>query len=288
MTDSTFNFSYNFNDLTQLIFSNDTLLGTNSVISPITINPSIDSTVSQNMVTVKYSNTTTGTLSSLTASIDKISITKDITGISTYAIVLQGSILTKSNSNIYIIIPFTTVASTIDTANSIAIDKIVLWANNQIETNISNTILKESIPLNDLIEDNKEYLYYDNPSFQTALTDSPSNFIIYKNSVGSIIPHKILNKFTTMNNITGTSKKNTIVPEYITTFTADEIMIDCQPLEVTTKDGIKMFSADSGKDSKKSTNQQFINLLFAFIFGLVFLVIAYQLWKLWIYTFIKD
>ena len=212
MTDSTFNFSYNFNDLTQLIFSNDTLLGTTSVISPITINPSIDSTVSQNMVTMKYSDT--ATLSSLTASIDKISISKDITGLNgtdAYAIVLQGSVLTMANTNLYIIIPFKRVASTIDTANSIAIDKIVKIADGQIQSNISNTILKEAIHLNDLIEDNKEYLYYKNPSFKTALTDSPSNFIIYKNSVGSIVSQTILNKFTTMNTITSTSKKNKFV-----------------------------------------------------------------------------
>jgi len=287
MSDLSFNFSYNFNDITQLVFSINKLLDTPSYASPIAINPSLNSSVSQNIITINYTEGNKPT--SLTASINKISITADITSISTYAIVLEGSILTKINSNLYIVIPFNTGATNNQTGNSLAIEQIVTRANNQIINNKTDTILQNPISLNALIE-NKDYSYYNSPTFTTTLTSRSSNFVLYKKNPGQISNFDILkNGFTPIVKISPTNiaKTNIFSPEFITNISSNEIMIDCQPVEITTKEQTVMFQIDEEK-SKESTNQLFINFLIALFFGLIFFFIAWHIWKYWSYVFLRD
>jgi hypothetical protein len=289
MSDPSFNFSYNFNDITQLVFSKNKLLDTPSYSSPIAINPSLNSSVSQNIITINYTEGTKPT--SLTASINKISITADIIGTSPYAIVLEGSILTKINSNLYIVIPFNTGATNNQTGNSLAIEQIVTRANNQIINTNSDTILQNPISLNALIE-NKDYSYYNGPTFTTTLTSGSSNFILYKKNPGQIGDFKVLTTGAGFSPIvkispTNIAKTNKFSPEFITNVSSNEIMIDCQPVEITTKEQTVLFQIDKEK-SKESTNQLFINFLIAVFFGLIFFFIAWHIWKYWSYVFLRD
>ena len=176
--DPKFNITYNFNDIKNLVFSDGTTLGSLSTDTAISISPSLDASVSQNKIKISY--TENNNKKEISATINKISIMRDVTKnqISAYAVVLQGSVLTKVNYNVYLIFPFKTALSNNSTHNSMAIEQIVSSASKQIYEGVSNTVLTDSLSLNDLIEDNVEYIYSLEPKFRTAV--SANTIIIYK------------------------------------------------------------------------------------------------------------
>ena len=74
--DNTFQFSYNFNDINQLIFSYTDLLETPVIESPVVINPSINSATSQNTINVTYTQLGAST-KNISAILTKLSICRD-------------------------------------------------------------------------------------------------------------------------------------------------------------------------------------------------------------------
>jgi hypothetical protein len=295
--DPKFNITYNFNDIKNLVFSDGSTLGTLSSDTAITLSPSIDASVSQNKIRITH--TENFGKKEITATINKISIMRDIINkeIGMYVIVLHGNVLTKVNYNVYLLIPFKSSLSSNNTYNSIAIEKIVSSANKQIYEGISNTILSDSLSLNDLIEDNVEYIYSLEPKFKTAV--SANTIIIYKKNIGVITNNytEFLRQFNrgVYNNITDFTNfmSNTFDPDLKKTTVTSEIMIDCAPIEITPggqKEENVMFTKmdDIYGKTGKSTNETIVASFFLLLFVGLSIFIIYMAAKSWSSYFLND
>lgn len=292
--DLKFTFSYNFNDISQLIFSRNTELRSHFITSAIAINPSIKSSSTQNVVNMKYINITNEEIVSST--INQISIARNILidQITSYSIVLHGNVLNKPGTNIYIIIPFEVQMSNNKTPNSIAIEQIVKMASIQLEDNKAQTIMDEPISLNNLIENNTKYTYCVNPIFSTPQVNN--SVIICKENVGVIskLYIKFLNQFNTSlyDKVLDSSEifQNQFTPEVQKETSTNEIMIDCSPVEITTKDENVMFSTmdDIYGSTTSYTNETIVASFFLIIFSFITLYLLYATFKLWSSYFLKD
>jgi hypothetical protein len=295
--DPKFDITYNFNDIKTLVFSDGSTLGSLSSESAISLNPSIDSSVNQNTIKISY---TEGRITKeMTATINKISIMRDITknDITSYAVALQGNILTKVNYSVYIIIPFKYALSNNSTHNSMAIEKIVSFASKQIYEGVANTILSESVALNDLIENNVDYIYSMKPKFKN---DTNANtFIIYKQNVGVITNNYIayLRQFNNgaFNNITDLSNFmiNKLTPDLKRNTVTSEIMIDCAPISMTPggqdEENVMFTKMDDiyGKGGK-TTNETIVASFFLIFFAVFFIIIMYMVAKSWSSYFLNN
>jgi len=292
--DTKFTFSYNFNDINQLVFSRNTEIGSHFITSALAINPSIKSSSTQNVVNMKYINLTNE--ETISSTINQISIVRNILidKITSYSIVLHGNVLTKPGTNIYIIIPFEIQTSNNKTPNSIAIEQIVKMASIQLQDNKAQTIMDESISLNNLIENTTMYKYCVNPIFDTP--QSNNSVIIYKETVGviSIGYIRFLNQFNTTpyNKIGSRSEifQNNFTPEVQKETSTNEIMIDCSPVEITTKEENVMFTTidDIYGSTTTSTNETIVASFFLFIFSSLSLYLLYVTFKLWSSYFLND
>jgi len=288
MSDSKFNFSFNFNGINNLVFSKGTTLGTYSLNSAIPINPSIQSSVVQNIINVNYTDPD-GAETSLQAVITYISVMKDFVVNTRYAVVLSGNIVTLPNAMIYIVIPFITTASNNGTMNSASIEQIVVAANTQIVEGLSNTSLSSQCSLNDLITPGSQYYYKYNKD-STGAFDNKANynttFVIYKDDPGMIsnkynnliaLIKEVPNSITTSNFMT-----NSFTPLVQSTPSNNEIMIDCAPLEITTPTGNVLLTSDDklfGNYEKNDINTIVLDV----IYGLILLFLL----SLLVYSFIK-
>ena len=295
--DPKFNITYNFNDIKNLVFSDGNTLGSLSTDTVISLNPSIDASVTQNKIKITY--TADNVKKEITATINKISIMRDITKseIGAYAIVLQGNVLTKVNYNVYIIIPFKAALSNNSTYNSMAIEQIVSSASKQIYEGVANTILSESLSLNNLIEDNVEYIYSLEPKFKTTV--SANTMIIYKQNVGVItnsyteylrqFNNGAFNKITDFTNF----MTNTLDPELKKNTVTSEIMIDCAPIEITPsglgEENVMFTKMDDiyGKTGR-STNETIVASFFLLLFVGFSIFIIYMAAKSWSSYFLND
>jgi hypothetical protein len=292
--DTKFTFSYNFNDINQLVFSRNTEIGSHFISSALAINPSIKSSSTQNVVNMKYMNITNE--ETISSTINQISIVRNILidKITSYSIVLHGNVLTKPGTNIYIIIPFEIQISNNKTPNSIAIEQIVKMASIQLQDNKAQTIMDESISLNNLIENNTMYKYCVNVIFDTP--KSNDSVIIYKENVGVISKEYIrfLNQFNTTpySKISSSSEmfQNQFTPEVQKETSTNEIMIDCSPVEITTKDENVMFTTmdDIYGSTTTATNETIVASFFLIIFSLLSLYILYATFKMWSSYFLND
>jgi hypothetical protein len=295
--DPKFNITYNFNDIKNLVFSDGSTLGSLSSDTAISISPSLDASVTQNKIMISY--TDNNIKKEITATINKISIMRDVTKneIGLYAIVLHGSVLTKVNYNVYLIIPFKSALSNNSTHNSMAIEKIVSSASKQIYEGVANTVLSESLSLNDLIEDNVEYIYSLEPKFKTTV--SANTLIIYKKSVGVITNNytEYLRQFNNgaFNNITDFTNfmTNTLNPLLKRNTVTSEIMIDCAPIEITPsgqqEENVMFTKMDDiyGKTGK-STNETIVASFFLVLFVGLSIFIIYMAAKSWSSYFLND
>ena len=302
MNDPNFNFSFNFNEINQLIFSTNTTLKSASGISSIPMNPTLQSS-NQNGITVMYSDENQYPVT-LTASIDTINIMQDIIfpinpyNKNQYAIVLSGNVLTASNATLYIIIPFVTQAQNNATPNSKAIETIVNLAKAQIIDGVTNTSLGIPAPLNDLITPGSTYYYVNNPEFRNRVTNKP--FIIYKGDAGQISEAciSLLNTFTNGNLLANTSenplddlKTNQFTPLIKTAPINSEIMIDCSPVEITTDGGNVMFSSQDtifGNFVNDSSNKAIITYIYFFFVFIIFVLIIQYIIKALIRNFVAP
>jgi hypothetical protein len=262
MSDKNFNFNFNFNDIDKLVFSVGTTLGTYSINSAITINPSIHSSAIQNVINVYY--TDTGKESYVQAVITSISVMKDFKDTTRYAVVLSGNIVTLPNAMIYIVIPFISAASNNGTPNSASIEQIIISANTQIVENQSNTSLSSKCSLNNLISPASRYFYKYNKN-STGIFNNNANynttFVIYKDD-----PGMISNKYSALiqlldkpaNTISSSNfMTNIFTPLVQTTPNTNEIMIDCAPVDITTPSGNVLLTSDDkifGFYEKTETN----------------------------------
>ena len=288
MSDTKFNFSFNFNGIDNLVFSEGTTLGTYSINSSLPINPSIQSSVVQNIITVNYTDPT-GVESSLQGVITSICVMKDFVVQTRYAVVLSGNIVTMPNAMIYIVIPFITTASNNGTMNSASIEQIVISANTQIVERLSNTSLSSQCSLNDLITPGSQYYYKYNKD-STDVFDNKANynttFVIYKDDPGMISNkyNNLIELFKTTPNGISTSNfmTNTFTPLVKSTPSNNEIMIDCAPIEITTPNGNVLFTTTDkifGNYEKTEMNVIVLDVIYGII--LLFLL------GLGLYSFIK-
>jgi len=270
MSDSKFNFSFNFNGINNLVFSEGTTLGTYSINSAIAINPSIQSSVVQNIINVNYTDPD-GSESSLQAVITSISVMKDFVVNTRYAVVLIGNIVTLPNAMMYIVIPFITTASNNGTMNSASIEQIVIAANTQIVEGLSNTSLSSQCSLNDLITPGSQYYYKYNKNSTGAFNNQANyntTFVIYKDD-----PGMISNKYSNLialfkeppNSITTSNfMTNTFTPLVQSTPSNNEIMIDCAPIEITTPTGNVLLTTDDkifGNYEKTKTTSMVLDII---------------------------
>jgi len=291
MTDTNFNFSFNFNGINQLVFSEDTTLGTYSVTSAISINPSIQSSVVQNIINVNYTDYADSEKEkSLQAVISSISVMKDFVVKTRYAVVLSGNVVTEANTKIYIVIPFITTASNNGTMNSESIEQIVNFANAQIAEGNKNTLLSSQCVLNNLISSGSQY-YYKYSKTTTNVFDDKANynstFVIYKDDPG-MISNKYNNLIALFNKKapngiqTADFKTNTFTPLVQSTPSNNEIMIDCAPLELTTPSGnVLLTSADKifGNYEKTETNMIILEVVYGIILVVLLLLVLWNLYK---------
>ena len=292
MSDTKFNFSFNFNGIDTLVFSKGTTLGTFSVNSAISINPSIQSSVVQNMIIVNYTDSD-GKDSTAKAIINSISVMRDFVIKTRYAVVLSGNIVTESNSMIYIVIPFITTASNNGTMNSSSIEQIVISANTQIAEGLSNTSLSTQCSLNNLISPGSQY-YYKYSKVSAGVFDNKadynSTFVIYKDDPG-MISNKYTNLIALFNkadpNSMNTSNfmTNTFTPLVESTPINNEIMIDCAPVEITTPSGnILLTSKDKifGNFEKTEINLIILDVIYGIILFVLLILVIYKF-----YSFIR-
>jgi len=292
--DTKFTFSYKFNDINQLVFSKNTEIGNLFINSAIAINPSIKTSSTQNVVNVKYTNVTNEVLVSST--INQISVARNIfvNNINSYSIVLHGNVLTSPGTNIYIFIPFGVARSNNKTNNSIAIEQIVKIASTQIQDNKAKTILDEPISLNNLIENNTNYTYSINPKFDTPSINN--TIVLHKESSGVIsnLYAPFLRQFITSsyNKINNSSSifRNQFTPEVQQETSTSEIMIDCSPVEITTKDKNVMFSTldDIYGTTTSATNETIVASFFLIILAFLSIYLLYKAIKIWSGVFLND
>jgi len=231
----------------------------------------------------------------LSATINNISITKNIVNsLGAYAIVLQGNILTQVNTNIYIVVPFDIGNLNNNTLNSLAIEQLIESANDQLintsPNGAVNTILGKSVSLNNLIENNVRYRYAINPSFNNG-TNYGNNFVIYKTNVGKIsnMYNIFFERFFKQPSNTIKSSviffENTISPVLQNETTTSEIMIDCSPVEITTKGDNVMFSTRDPifgtniSDDKSGEIIKWIFILFMTCISIFLIVRLLYWWK---------
>ena len=286
--DLKFIFSYNFNDINQLVFSRNSEIGSLFITSALAINPSIKSSSTQNVVNMKYTNITNE--ESISCTINKISIVRNILteNVTSLSIVLHGNVLTTPGTNIYIIIPFEVQSSNNKTPNSVAVEQIVKMASIQLRDNVAQTITDEPISLNNLIENNTIYKYSVNPNYKIPQINN--TIIIYKENVAVISALYI--KFLTIfnegdanNNILNTSEifQNKFTPEIQKETSTNEIMIDCSPVEITTKAKNVMFSKKDGiyGSTTTSKNETIVASFFLIIFSFLTFYLLYKIIKIW-------
>jgi hypothetical protein len=293
--DTNFNFSYNFNDINQLVFSEGTILGSYSINSAIPINPSIKSSVAQNLINLNYTDANDAA-KSLQATVTTISIMKNnLVDNELYCIVLNGNIHSMPNANIYIMIPFVITSNNNDTKNSAAIEQIISSANRQIIHNSSTTTLSSPCELNNLITPGARYYYGKNNTFANNKSYN-TTFVIFKDETGMIsnsyielidkLKNGTINKMG-MGNFLG----NTFTPILSKTPISSDIMIDCSPVEITTEGGNVMFSTKDniyGNYENNSTNQSIISFIYVLSLFIVFCLIVWQMYNMWVKGFVQQ
>jgi len=291
MTDTNFKFSYNLNSINKLVFSTSSTLGSYSINSAISINPSLQTSAAQNTVNLEYSDDNNAK-ASLQANISSLNIMRDLLVSQRYSIVLTGNIYTLPNARLYIVIPFILTAANNGAANSQAIEQIMTSAKSQITEGLANTTLPSSCSLNNLITPAKYYysrnnVFKDNANYNTT-------FIIYKDDPGMISNQytDLANKMTSglYNNITSyqSFKKNDFVPLLLNTPTSNEIMIDCSPIEITTKQGnVLLQKNDLLYNGFENTpeNKQILDILFWIAIGFIIVFVIYKFFSYFYYLF---
>jgi hypothetical protein len=293
--DLKFIFSYNFNDINQLVFSRNSEIGSLFITSALAINPSIKSSSTQNVINMKYTNITIE--ENISCTINQISIARNILteNPTSFSIVLHGNVLTSPGTNLYIIIPFEVQSSNNKTPNSVAVEQIVKMASIQLRDNKSQTIMDEPISLNNLIENNTLYKYCVKPIYNTPQLNN--TIIIYKENVAVISGLYI--KFLTIfnagdanNHVLDTSEmfQNKFTPEVQKETSTNEIMIDCSPVQITTKEKNVMFSKKDGIYGSTSTskNETIVASFFLIIFSFLTFYLLYKIFKIWSGYFFKD
>jgi len=293
--DDAFLFQYNFNKVNQLAFSTDQLFGVKSLKTPILINPSINSESSQNMVKVEYKNGIDR--SNLSATITNISICKNFFTtvapyLDTYVIILSGSILTQTNSNLYILIPFK-LGALDNTASGVEIKKLLDSAVSQLDNKLPTTMLSDKLVVNSLIDPESKYVY-SNVSMNNVNHDT--NFFIFKKKI-STASNNYLNLFNTYLNFPYVNpiKSATIfynknfIPSVEQTNSINEIMINCSPVEMTTKvDNTEnvMFKTGETYGSDTKSNYFIIMTIMVVLISSFFLYcifrMGYNIWKKYI------
>ena len=300
--DDEFNFTYNLSDINKVVFSVTSLLGTNSLESPILINPSINSSANQNVVNLKYKKPLRS-VTNITAVMTKLSICHNFFVKGSYLIVLSGSIITNStNQNLYIALPFT-LGGLDNTPSSVEITKILKGAQTQIAYgSIDGIILTTNLVMNTLIDPTSQYLkgqadrnsFVKNP-FHSYYEDDICVFI-YKSTVSKVSSDydELLKHLNTKDGTTQINYINNIIlyknpkisPGLNKTQATGEIMIDCSPIEITTNtdntDNV-MFKADNtNKMSSESTINSIFLLLFVFIICYILFKIFQTIWVIFI------
>jgi hypothetical protein len=302
--DEEFNFTYNLSDINKLVFSVNSLLGTNSLESPILINPSVNSSSNQNVINLKYKKPL-DSVTNITAIITKLNICHNFFVKGSYLIVLSGNIINNStNQNLYIAIPFT-LGGLDNTPSSVEITKILKAAQTQIAYgSIDGIILTTNLVMNTLIDPNSQYLkgQADKYSFQKSPFHSYYEddlcVFIYKTTVNKVSSDydellKHLNSkdgTTSINYITDIIlyKNPNISPGLNKTQATGEIMIDCSPIEITTNtdntDNV-MFKTDN---KNIMSSESAINSIFLLLFTFIICYILYKIFKtIWV-IFIKK
>ena len=286
--DDAFLFQYNFNKVNQLAFSTDQLFGVKTLKSPILINPSINSESSQNMVKVEYKNGTD--VSNLSATITNINICKNFFTnqapyTDTYLIILSGTILTQTNSNLYLLIPFK-LGVLDNTASGVEVKKVLDSASTQLNNNLPTTMLSDQLVVNSLIDPESKYVY-SNVSINNS--NHNTNFFIFKNKL-STASNNYITLFNTYMSGTYVNPINRAITYYNKNFipsvdqsnSTNEIMINCSPVEMTTKvDNTEniMFKTDEKYGSNTTSNDFIIKTIFIVLISLFALYFIYKMAK---------
>ena len=303
--DEQFNFTYNLSIIKKLIFNSSNLLGTNSLESPLLINPSINSSENQNTFNVKYKSTSSPEISNISSVLTSLSICNNFFVAGSYLIVLSGNILTNAgNMKIYITLPFI-LGGVDNTPSTLEITKILDAAKTQIAYGtVDGIILQSSLVLNTLIDPKSQYLYgradkdrFDKSPFTSYYQDDQC-FFIYKETVSRVSSEytellKLLNASNgrpVVNYITNINlyKNTKIDPTLSQTQSTGEIMIDCSPIEITTSaenNDTVMFKADN---ENKITSESTINSIFLLLFTFIICYILFKIFQtIWV-IFIKK
>jgi len=300
--DDEFNFTYNLSTIKKLVFSGSNLLGTNSLESPLLINPSINSSENQNTFNVKYKPPISD-VKNISSVLTNLSICNNFFVKGTYLIVLSGNILTNAgNMKIYIALPFI-LGGLDNTPSTLEITKILDAAKTQIAYGtIDGIILQSSLVLNTLIDPKSQYIYgiADKESFDkspfTSYYQNDLCFLIYKETVSRVSSEyadllKLLNSSNgspVINYIEDINlyKNTKISPTLSQTHSTGEIMIDCSPIEITTNtdkiDTVMFKSNNENKISRESTINTIFLLLFTFIICYILYKIFQTIWVIFI------